>query len=288
MCPFEAKTSYSEPRYFLIVFAFAGDSTTTSVFAIKRTLHPASWCTCNVFLKHFRSLTLLSASKKSTWAFYYYVLQGERQEGRRNGGGVEPHMKGNLVRVFGGHREPFEDADFRARERPRKGGCKGLYARAVEAGRNQQVGRSTEELGAKAELLEAPLVAVRLGLVFRPGNDHPERSGEHARPLRGVARAGLERRLNDHHGVGERGQHAVARQVGRVPAAVPLGERPDDRAALGRANALVEVAARARDVVIAPRRRDRPRRAAGVERRFVRRGVDPPRASRGTDAHLFF
>ena len=35
MCPFEAMTSYLEPRYFLIVLAFAGDSTTTSVFAIR-------------------------------------------------------------------------------------------------------------------------------------------------------------------------------------------------------------------------------------------------------------
>ncbi|AGP38522.1 hypothetical protein SCE1572_31040 [Sorangium cellulosum So0157-2] len=33
-CPFEANTSYPLPRYFLMVFAFAGDSTMTSVLAI--------------------------------------------------------------------------------------------------------------------------------------------------------------------------------------------------------------------------------------------------------------
>src|SRR5438270_13530182 len=32
MCPTEACTSYSGPRYFAIVFAFAGDSTITSFF----------------------------------------------------------------------------------------------------------------------------------------------------------------------------------------------------------------------------------------------------------------
>src|SRR5262245_52495832 len=32
--PFEAITSYPEPRYFLMVLAFAGDSTTTSVLLI--------------------------------------------------------------------------------------------------------------------------------------------------------------------------------------------------------------------------------------------------------------
>jgi hypothetical protein len=36
MCPFDATTSYLAPRYFLIVFAFAGDSTITSVFPITR------------------------------------------------------------------------------------------------------------------------------------------------------------------------------------------------------------------------------------------------------------
>src|ERR1700761_148994 len=36
MWPLEATTSNPDPRYFLIVLAFAGDSTTTSVFAISR------------------------------------------------------------------------------------------------------------------------------------------------------------------------------------------------------------------------------------------------------------
>ncbi len=35
MCPFEAMTSYFAPRYFLIVLALAGDSTTTSVLPIS-------------------------------------------------------------------------------------------------------------------------------------------------------------------------------------------------------------------------------------------------------------
>jgi len=32
MCPIEALTSYSGPRYLLMVFAFAGDSTITNAF----------------------------------------------------------------------------------------------------------------------------------------------------------------------------------------------------------------------------------------------------------------
>src|SRR5580765_1958128 len=34
MCPIDARTLKSRPRYLLMVFAFAGDSTTTSAFAI--------------------------------------------------------------------------------------------------------------------------------------------------------------------------------------------------------------------------------------------------------------
>jgi hypothetical protein len=36
----EASTTYSLPRYLLIVFAFAGDSTITSDFAIRSLLVP--------------------------------------------------------------------------------------------------------------------------------------------------------------------------------------------------------------------------------------------------------
>src|SRR5947209_17488961 len=35
MCPIDATTLYFRPRYLLMVFAFAGDSTTTSAFAIS-------------------------------------------------------------------------------------------------------------------------------------------------------------------------------------------------------------------------------------------------------------
>src|SRR5919204_6991579 len=44
MCPIDATTLKSRPRYLLIVFAFAGDSTTTNAFAIELDLlprHPA-------------------------------------------------------------------------------------------------------------------------------------------------------------------------------------------------------------------------------------------------------
>src|SRR5215468_9652109 len=38
MCPIDATTLKSRPRYLLMVFAFAGDSTTTSAFAIDSLL----------------------------------------------------------------------------------------------------------------------------------------------------------------------------------------------------------------------------------------------------------
>src|SRR5690606_27341117 len=45
MCPTEASTSYSSPRYLAMVFAFAGDSTMTSFF-VPGTVLLDSWALC--------------------------------------------------------------------------------------------------------------------------------------------------------------------------------------------------------------------------------------------------
>src|SRR5260370_13478018 len=71
MCPFEAMTSNFEPRYFLIVLASAGDSTTTSVFRISFSF---------ALSKDLQGLRTLSTAEETRRALYYYVLQGERQE----------------------------------------------------------------------------------------------------------------------------------------------------------------------------------------------------------------
>src|SRR5271163_4406734 len=75
-CPFEAITSNLAPRYFLIVLAFAGDSTTTSVLRIG--------CFSFVFSNDLERLEGTTSSEQSRRPFYYYVLQGKRQERRRN------------------------------------------------------------------------------------------------------------------------------------------------------------------------------------------------------------
>src|SRR5579859_5724518 len=72
MCPFDARTSNFDPRYFLMVLAFAGDSTTTSVFTIVGVSF--------VFRNNLRGLDVVLAAEEPRRAFYYYVLQGERQE----------------------------------------------------------------------------------------------------------------------------------------------------------------------------------------------------------------
>src|SRR5579872_1309796 len=73
MCPFEATTSNLEPRYFLIVLAFAGDSTTTRVFPISGFLFFALSC-------DFERLHAFASAEETRRAFYYYVLQSERQD----------------------------------------------------------------------------------------------------------------------------------------------------------------------------------------------------------------
>jgi hypothetical protein len=52
MWPIEASTTYSEPRYLLIVFAFAGDSTITSDFPIRSLLYPKNTSTTVVRQHH--------------------------------------------------------------------------------------------------------------------------------------------------------------------------------------------------------------------------------------------
>src|SRR3974390_2273612 len=91
MCPFEAMTSYFEPRYFLIVLAFAGDSTTTRVLVIRGLL---SGFSCD-----YGRLGTQWASEEPWRTLYYYVLQGERQERCQNGRGGRLRPGGDFVQV---------------------------------------------------------------------------------------------------------------------------------------------------------------------------------------------
>src|SRR5213076_1597091 len=77
ICPIEAFTMKSLPRYLLIVFALAGDSTTTRFFAITISLRPrtdedlmAGGCFANDYLRVSRArmkITLTIPQKPKCW-----------------------------------------------------------------------------------------------------------------------------------------------------------------------------------------------------------------------------
>src|SRR5580700_874397 len=114
MCPFEATTSNEAPRYFLIVFALAGDSTTTSVFRIRWLFFP--------IIQGSSSVTVISAAKEARRALYYYVLQGKRQESGRGGLRRETGLGRHRVGMGRGGRQCRENGDGRCRRRSVEGG----------------------------------------------------------------------------------------------------------------------------------------------------------------------
>src|SRR3954467_6580785 len=63
MWPTDAFTVYRAPRYFLMVFAFAGDSTTTSVLPLP----PSAFFARDDFFATFGSAALVSSLSASTF-----------------------------------------------------------------------------------------------------------------------------------------------------------------------------------------------------------------------------
>src|SRR5919201_4209114 len=87
MCPIDATTLKSRPRYLLMVFAFAGDSTTTNAFAIELDLlprHPALRHQAPfVSPYHAVSNTDEPAASRTRHETLHFELEEPRQQARR-------------------------------------------------------------------------------------------------------------------------------------------------------------------------------------------------------------
>jgi hypothetical protein len=101
------------PRYFLIVFALAGDSTMRRVLAIAiGSSEGRAWI--------FGVSSDRGTSVEAGGGLYYYGLQGERQERRGHGRKRERRPVAQIIDVDGRFADRFEDAGCLRRERVRR------------------------------------------------------------------------------------------------------------------------------------------------------------------------
>src|SRR6185436_13900806 len=94
--PIDAITLKSRPRYLLMVFAFAGDSTTTSDFAISPLLQPFAISPFDLTLARSVNPDESSAADSRHGAVEFQLEQ-TRQQPRR----TQPGSLGNLVEIAG-------------------------------------------------------------------------------------------------------------------------------------------------------------------------------------------
>src|SRR5919198_770219 len=106
MWPIDATTLKSRPRYLLIVFAFAGDSTTTSAFAIATFL--------------FTLARTVNPDESRAADARYCTLQLELEQPRQQARRCEPAARGDVVQIARlPRRQALQDRVMRGAIRPR-------------------------------------------------------------------------------------------------------------------------------------------------------------------------